>query len=218
MASEPGRDISDPGRDIIVVAASAGGLGPLRAFLARLPAGLPASILVVLHIPATGGQALPGILDRSGPLTARAAEDGEKLVHGRVYVAPADHHVLVAGGRIRLSGEPRQNGVRPAADPMFRSAARYGGPRIVAVVLSGTLDDAALGCAEVEDYGGRVLVQDPAEAGYPGMPTAALAATRHAVALPVTGLVRLVGQLATGTSPGTFAAGQEAIGGVRFDE
>ncbi len=208
---------SHPGRDIIVVAASAGGLMPLRAFLAGLPADLPASVLVVLHIPATGGQALPGILDRSGPLTAGAAQDGEMLTHGHVYVAPADHHVLVVNGSIQLSQEPRQNGVRPAADPMFRSAALYGGPRVLAVVLSGTLDDAALGCVAVEQHGGRVLVQDPAEAGYPGMPASALAATQHAVALPVTDLGRLVSRLATGTKPDTLAHGHTAIGSVRFD-
>ena len=127
--------------------------------------------------------------------------DGEKLVHGRVYVAPADHHVLIVDGAIRLSQEPRQNGVRPAADPLFRSAALYGGPRVVAVVLSGTLDDAARGCATVERCGGRVLVQEPAEAAYPGMPASALAATRHTVALPLEELVRLVSRLTTGTVP-----------------
>ncbi|MGA2826485.1 MAG: chemotaxis protein CheB [Streptosporangiaceae bacterium] len=216
---------SHPGRDIIVVAASAGGLMPLRTLLAGLPADLPASVLIVLHIPATGGQALPGILDRSTALTARAAEYGETLTHGRVYVAPADHHVLIADGRIRLSRAPRQNGVRPAADPMFRSAARYGGPRVVAVVLSGTLDDAALGCAAVEQGGGRVLVQDPAEAAYPGMPANALAATQHAVALPVTDLARLAVQLVTGPEPDRVpgsvpdspATGRPAEGSVRFE-
>jgi two-component system chemotaxis response regulator CheB len=206
-----------PGRDIIVVAASAGGLMPLRTFLAGLPADLPASVLVVLHIPATGGQALPGILHRSGPLTASAAEQGETLTHGRVYVAPADRHVLVVDGRIQLSQEPRQNGVRPAADPMFRSAAQYGGPRVVAVVLSGTLDDAARGSVAVEGHGGRVLVQEPREAAYPGMPASALAATRNAVALPVTSLVRLVAELATGTKSDTLAVGQPTIGSVPFE-
>src|SRR5665811_43715 len=77
-----------PGRDIVVVAASAGGLIPLRRFLSLLPADLPASILVVLHIQATGGRALPRILDRSGPLAASVPADGEKLAHGRVFVAP----------------------------------------------------------------------------------------------------------------------------------
>jgi two-component system chemotaxis response regulator CheB len=186
-----------PGRDIVVVAASAGGLIPLRRFLSLLPADLPASILVVLHIPATGGQALPRILDRSGPLAASVPADGAKLAHGRVFVAPPDRHVLVVNGAVRLSRGPRQNGVRPAGDPLFRSAALYGGPRTVAVVLSGTLDDAALGSAVVEQCGGRVLVQDPEEAAYPGMPSSTLAATRHAVSLPVDELADHITQLAT---------------------
>lgn len=189
---------SQPGRDIVVVAASAGGLMPLRAFLSGLPADLPASVLAVLHIPATGGRALPGILDRSGPLAAALATEGATLVHGRVYVAPADHHLLVADGTMRLSHGPRENGVRPAADPLFRSAAQYGGPRVVAVVLSGTLDDAARGSAAVERSGGLVLVQDPAEAAYPGMPASTLAATRHAAAMPVGDLAVRVTRLATG--------------------
>jgi two-component system chemotaxis response regulator CheB len=197
MADQSGQ----AGRDIVVVAASAGGLVPLRQFLAGLPADLPASVLTVLHIPPTGGQALPRILDRSGPLPAAAATDGEKLTAGRVYVAPPDHHLLVVDGTVRLSRGPRQNGVRPAADPMFRSAALYAGPRTIAVVLSGTLEDAALGCATVERRGGRVLVQDPAQAAYPGMPESALAATRHAVTRPVSELAGLVSRLAAEDRP-----------------
>lgn len=185
------------GRDIVVVAASAGGLMPLRKLLAGLPEDLPASVLTVLHIPATGGQALPRILDRSGPLPAAAATDGEKLTPGRVYVPPPDRHMLIVNGAIRLSRGPRQNGVRPAADPLFRSAALYGGPRTVAVVLSGTLDDAALGCATVERHGGVVAVQDPAEAAYPGMPASTLAATHHALVVPIAELPALITRLAT---------------------
>ena len=191
-----------PGKDIIVVAASAGGLMPLRAFLAGLPADLPASVVTVLHIPATGGQALPGILDRSGPLAAGARPRTAKswCTAASTWRRPTIMSSIV-DGTIQLSQEPRQNGVRPAADPLFRSAALYGGPRVVAVVLSGTLDDAARGCAAVERCGGRVLVQEPAEAAYPGMPASALAATRHAVALPRQGLVRLVSRLASETVP-----------------
>jgi two-component system chemotaxis response regulator CheB len=167
------------GRDIVVVAASAGGLEPLRTLLAALPADLPAAVLVVLHIPATGGRILPRILDRSGVLPAAAAVDREPLRPGRIYVAPPDLHLLVADGLVRTVRAPRQNGVRPSADPLFRSAALYGGPRTIAVVLSGTLGDGALGAATVEQRGGRVIVQDPDEAAYGSMPRCAVAATRH---------------------------------------
>jgi two-component system, chemotaxis family, protein-glutamate methylesterase/glutaminase len=183
------------GRDIVVVAASAGGLEPLRTLLAALPADLPASVLVVLHIPATGGRILPRILDRSGVLPAAAGVNGEPLRPGRVYVAPPDLHLLVADGLVRTSRGPRQNGVRPAADPLFRSAALYGGPRTIGVVLSGTLDDGALGAATVEQHGGRVIVQDPDEAAYASMPRCAAATTQHAAIRPAGKIAELVTRL-----------------------
>jgi two-component system, chemotaxis family, protein-glutamate methylesterase/glutaminase len=183
------------GRDIVVVAASAGGLEPLRTLLAALPADLPASLLVVLHIPATGGRALPSILNRSGVLAAAAAEDGEQLRPGRVYVAPADLHLLVVDGKVRTSRGPRQNGVRPSADPLFRSAALYGGPRTIGVVLSGTLDDGALGAATVEQQGGCVVVQDPGDAAYASMPRCAVATTRHPAIRPAGKIAGLLTRL-----------------------
>jgi two-component system chemotaxis response regulator CheB len=183
------------GRDIVVVAASAGGLEPLRTLLAGMPPDLPASVLTVLHIPATGGRTLPRILDRAGPLRADTAVDGERLKPGRVYVAPPDRHMLTIDGTVRLSRGPRQNGLRPAADPLFRSAALYHGPRVIGVVLSGALDDAALGSATVERRGGRVLVQDPGEAAYDSMPRSALATTEYPLVQPVAKMPALITRL-----------------------
>jgi two-component system chemotaxis response regulator CheB len=183
------------GRDIVTVAASAGGLEPLRTLLAGLPADLPASVLVVLHIPATGGRTLPRILDRAGVLPAAAGVDGELLRPGRIYVAPPDLHLLVVDGLVRTSRGPRQNGVRPAADPLFRSAALYGGPRTIGVVLSGTLHDAALGAATVEQRGGCVIVQDPDDASYDSMPRCALATTQHPAIRPAGSIAELLTRL-----------------------
>lgn len=200
-----------PGRDLIVVAASAGGLQPLRRMLAELPPNLPAALVVVLHVPATGGRTLPRILDRSGPLRAATVIDGERLQHGRVYVAPPDRHLLVVKDALRLSRGPRQNGLRPAADPLFRSAALHAGPRTCAVVLSGTLDDAALGSATVERRGGRVLVQDPAEADYDSMPRSAIAATGHALVLPAGRIAKHLIDLAREAGPDEGDEGQAAM-------
>jgi two-component system chemotaxis response regulator CheB len=186
-----------PNRDIVVVAASAGGLQPLRTLLSELPADLPAAVLVVLHVPTTGGRALPGILDRSGPLSAAAASDGERVQRGRVYVAPPDRHLLLIRDDVRLSHGPRQNGVRPAADPLFRSAALHAGPRVTAVVLSGTLDDAALGSATVERLGGQVVVQDPRDADYDSMPRSTIAVTDQPIVVPAVALAKEVTRLAT---------------------
>ncbi|WP_202638573.1 chemotaxis protein CheB [Bailinhaonella thermotolerans] len=169
----------------VVVGASAGGVESLRPLLAGLPDDLDAPVFVVLHLSVTARTALPAILDRAGPLPAAAACDGEKIVPGRVYVAPPDHHLLVTRDQVRLSRGPRLNGVRPAVDALFKSAAEAFGPGVLAVVLSGALDDGAAGAATVERHGGRVIVQDPEEATHLGMPSAALAATRSAEALPV---------------------------------
>jgi two-component system chemotaxis response regulator CheB len=185
-----------PGRDVVVVAASAGGLQPLRALLSGLPADLPAALFVVLHVPATGGRSLPYILDRAGPLSAEAAVDGDHIRAGQVYVAPPDQHLLVIKDTVRLSRGPRQNGVRPAADPLFRSAALHAGPRVTAVVLSGTLDDAALGSATVERLGGQVIVQDPADADYDSMPRNAIGVTGHPTVVPTSDLAEQVVRLA----------------------
>ncbi|MEW9530192.1 chemotaxis protein CheB [Microbispora sp. NPDC049125] len=181
-----------PGRDIVVAAASAGGVEALRALLAELPSDLEAAVLVVLHISPRSGSALAGILDRAGPLEAATAQDGEPLRHGRVYVAPPDHHLLIDGDKVRLSRGPRHNGHRPAADPLFLSAAASAGPRTVAVVLSGTLDDAARGCEAVRSRGGAVAVQDPRESAFNGMPTAAISAVPDAVVAPVKEIAALI--------------------------
>jgi two-component system chemotaxis response regulator CheB len=165
--------------------------------LSELPPDLPAAVLAVMHVPATGGRSLPGILDRAGPLRANSAVDGERICPGQVYVAPPDRHLLVVKDTVRISRGPRQHRVRPAADPLFRSAALYAGPRTIAVVLSGTLDDAALGSATVESRGGRVVVQDPDDANYDSMPRNAIAATNDPIVVPTAGLAGQVTRLVT---------------------
>ncbi len=170
---------------MVVVAASSGGVEPLRVLLGELPADLPAALFVVLHVTPDDSGALPGLLDRSGPLKVVPAEDRQPVEHGHVYVARPDHHLLVHDGMTRLSRGPLHNGHRPAADPLFMSAALDAGRRVAAVVLSGALDDGAKGSQAVDHHGGAVAVQDPQEAGFPGMPQAAVAAVANAIVLPV---------------------------------
>jgi two-component system chemotaxis response regulator CheB len=164
------------GRDIVVVGGSAGGIEALRGLVAGLPPDLAAAVLVVVHTPATSPGLLPRILARDTALPVAHARDGEALRPGRVYVAVPDHHLLIRDGTVRLSRSARQNRARPAVDALFRSAARWCGARVIAVVLSGALDDGAVGTAVIHAHGGVAVIQDPDEATFDGMPRAALIA------------------------------------------
>jgi two-component system, chemotaxis family, protein-glutamate methylesterase/glutaminase len=164
-------------RDLVVIGASAGGVDALQELVAGFPPEFPAAVLIVLHVPSTGTSVLPQILSRRGPLPAVFARDGDELRRGQIYVAPADNHMLVHDGHVTLTRGPRENGHRPAIDPLFRSAARAADSRCIGVVMSGLLDDGALGARLIHEMGGTVVVQDPDDASFPSMPRAVLAVT-----------------------------------------
>ncbi len=128
-------------------------------------------------------------------MPAAHARTGQPLEPGHIYVAPPGFHLLTPGGVAELSNGPRINRTRPAVDAMFASAARWFGDRVVAVVLSGLLDDGAVGAALVEQAGGLVVVQDPGEAEQPSMPRMALAAAPAAIPLPVAELGKVIGSM-----------------------
>jgi len=177
-----------PGHDVVVVGASAGGIEALTNLVRHLPSDLPAAVFVVVHIPPTVTSVLPQILQRAGRLPAAHAADDQPIERGRLYVAPPDHHLLLRHGRVRLSRGPKENGHRPAVDTLFRSAAIAYGPRVIGVVLSGSLDDGAAGLVAIKQRGGVALVQDPDEALFPSMPRAALENVDVDAALPVSDL------------------------------
>lgn len=181
-----------PARDIIVVAASAGGVEALQSLARTLPSDFPASIFVTLHFPQHGFSVLPRILSRAGAIPAVHAADGESIVGGRIYVAPPDNHLLLTPTRLRLVRGPKENGNRPAADPMFRSAAVAFGPRVIGVVLTGNLDDGTAGLAAVKRGGGLALVEDPETALFPSMPRSALDNVRVDRVAPIRHVARVL--------------------------
>ncbi|WP_017719995.1 chemotaxis protein CheB [Kamptonema formosum] len=185
-----------PGHDIIVIGASAGGVEALSTLAAGLPANLPAALFVVLHIPPHAASVLPQILSRAGTLPASHPIDGQAIQHGRIYVAPPDFHLLMKRGHIHLAGGPRENGHRPAVDPLFRTAARIYGPRVVGVVLSGNLDDGTAGLQAVKLRGGVAIAQEPGEAVYSGMPRSACENVGVDWVLPVSQIAAVLARLA----------------------
>jgi two-component system, chemotaxis family, protein-glutamate methylesterase/glutaminase len=162
------------GHDIIVVGASAGGVEALIRTVGGVPSDLPAALLVVLHMRPGKPSGLPDLLSRSGKLRASQAEHLQPIQHGHIYVAPSDRHLVIVSGRVHVTLGPRENGHRPAIDPLFRTAARSYGRRVVGIVLSGVLDDGTAGLAAVKRHGGLAIVQDPDDALFPSMPRSAM--------------------------------------------
>jgi two-component system chemotaxis response regulator CheB len=181
---------------LVLIGASAGGVSALIRIAQALPPLFPAPICVVQHI-GNHPSLLPDLLRFRGANHAMHAEDGQRLTTGTIHVAPPDHHMLIEGDLLRLSHGPKENHVRPAIDPLFRTAALDHGPRLIGVVLTGQLDDGTAGLKAIKACGGTAVVQDPLTAEVPQMPSSALAHVDvdHIVPLAEIAplLVRLVG-------------------------
>jgi two-component system, chemotaxis family, protein-glutamate methylesterase/glutaminase len=178
-----GGDGGRPRREIVVIGASAGGVGALAEIARGLPKDLGAAVFVVLHLPEGGRSYLAGILDRAGPLPASPALDGAAIETGRIYVAPPDHHLVLDPGATRVLRGPKVNGHRPSVDVLFHSAARVYGSGVVGVVLTGTLRDGTLGLRAIKRRHGVAIVQ--ADAPHPGMPMSALEHAEVDAAIPL---------------------------------
>src|SRR5262245_14040000 len=134
-------------RDLVVVGGSAGALEALRPIVSGLATDFPGTLLVAIHRSVEPPGALAEVLATVSRFPAEVAMDGAAIRPRRVYVAPPDRHLLVSGESLRVTRGPREHGFRPAVDPLFRSAAREHGPRVVGVILSGALDDGTYGLA-----------------------------------------------------------------------
>jgi two-component system chemotaxis response regulator CheB len=161
-------------RDIVVIGASAGGIEALQRALKGLPGDLPAATFIVVHTSPDPSGSLPGLLGKWTSLPVAHAIDGEPVRQGRIYVAPPDRHLLLQDGRMMLTSGPRENRFRPAVDPLFRTAARCYGRRVIAVVLSGALNDGTAGLHAVKNHGGVAVVQHPDDAAIRDMPMSAI--------------------------------------------
>ena len=182
-------------RDVIVMGASAGGLQALSRVVKQLPGDLKAAVFIVWHVSPHHRSILPEVLTAAGKLKAQHASDGERIENGKIYVAPPDHHLLVEAGRVRLTIGPKENRFRPAVDSLFRSAAYAFGARVVGVVLTGGLDDGTAGLWAIKDRGGIAVVQDPAEAEQPSMPSSAVNNVEVDYCLPVSEIPQLLVRL-----------------------
>ena len=182
-------------RDIVVIGASAGGVYALKELVAALPADLPASLFIVLHVSANEPSYLPDILSYAGKLPASHGVDGERFQPGHIYLAPPDHHLLVEHDQLLVKKGPKENRFRPSIDALFRSAAYAYGPRVIGVVLTGMLDDGTSGMWSIKRLGGVSVIQDPQQAPYPSMPESVRQHVTVDYNVPIAQLADLLGEL-----------------------
>ena len=160
--------------DIVALAASAGGLKALTDVLAALPKDFPAALVMVQHLDPRHRSLMADILGKRTRLQVREAHEGDVLRPGLAFIAPPNRHLLVnPDGTVSLSQSELVHFVRPSADLLFESAAASFRGRAIAVVLTGSGSDGAMGVKAIKKMGGTVIVQDQNTAEFYGMPDAA---------------------------------------------
>ncbi|MEU6394069.1 chemotaxis protein CheB [Streptomyces sp. NPDC046939] len=182
----------------VLIASSAGGVQGLTALLRGLDATLPVPVLVAQHLNRSRETSIVAILSRATCLKVKLAEDGERPRPATVYIAPPDRHLCVRDDRtLVLTREDRVNFARPAADPLFESAAEAFGP-VVGCVLTGSDSDGARGVEAVKARGGTVLVQDPETAEFRGMPKSAISTGKADLVLTLEAMGSAIDRLVRG--------------------
>ncbi len=183
IAAAPGRS----GLRVVGIGTSTGGPAALAAVLGALHAGFPLPILTVIHIGRNFAGSFAQWLGGQTPLPVSLAVDGEPLTGlcGRVVLAPSDVHLVVRGGRLRLTGEAPQQSCRPSVDVLFSSLASELGDACLACLMTGMGRDGAQGLLAIRRAGGKTIVQDEASSVVFGMPREAIALGAAELILPL---------------------------------
>jgi len=174
IAVRPSRPFVAAHVEAVLIAASTGGPNALAAVFSALPADLPVPVLIVQHMPPMFTKLLAERLTAEYPIPVEEAASGVLLQPGRAWIAPGDYHVITVRdgtkARLLIHQDPPENSCRPAADVLFRAAARTFGNGCLAVVLTGMGQDGLRGCELIREAGGQILAQDEITSVVWGMP------------------------------------------------
>ena len=184
-------------RNVIVLGASAGGIEVLVRIFSEMPPDLAAIIGIVLHRGPLPSELLQVLSKRSGLPMIEPSHDST-LQPGRIYLAPPDHHMEFTPHRVIVRRGPREHSTRPAIDPLFRSAARSFGTRVMGMLLSGGGDDGVSGLMLIKEHGGVSLAQEPQDSEMPYMPMNAIRYDHVDGILPVKAIVPTLSSLTRG--------------------
>lgn len=185
--------------EVVLIGTSTGGPPALQTVLSQLPAGLPYPVLVVQHMAPGFTASLAKRLDRASFVQVSEARDGEPVLPGRVYVAPAGWHLRLVrqAGMLRVVLDPESGGYlhTPSVDVLFQSAAEVCGKRTLGVVLTGMGRDGAAGAAAIKEAGGKLMVESEDTAIVFGMPKAVLDGTEVDAVVPLYRVAETIARL-----------------------
>ena len=162
-------EVAAHGKDLVVVGASAGGIGALSIFVSTLASDFPAPVVVAQHLDPQRPSNLGTILERHSTVPVVVVSEPTRMEPGKVYVVPSNRHVAIMDGEVYLEDD-HEGRPRPSVDRLLSTAAKNYGERLIAVIMTGSGSDGAAGAVEVKDAGGTVIIQNPEWAAYPSMP------------------------------------------------
>jgi two-component system chemotaxis response regulator CheB len=174
------------GKFIIVIGTSAGGTVALPELLRQLTDKMDVSVFVVMHLTKKSiGDLVVNRLQKHTSLICKVAANNESIQKRHLYLAMADHHLMVKKNKMLVGRGPMENRYRPSIDALFRSAAVAFGPQVIGIVLTGMLEDGVAGMIAIKKCQGVCIIQEPDEAKYPDMPKAVLNALQPDFQLPI---------------------------------
>src|SRR6185436_4329308 len=166
-------DKKNSANDLVVVGSSAGGIGALSTLVSTLHKDFPAPVVLAQHLDPQRPSHLGSILERRStlPIVVVSEEAPTPLANGKIFVVPSNRHVRIIDGHVHLEADHGDR-PKPSIDMLLSSAAQSYGERLVAVILTGSGSDGAVGAVDVKNAGGVVIIQNPRTAPYPSMPLA----------------------------------------------
>lgn len=181
----------------VVIGVSSGGMNALRTLLSVLPPAFPLPVIILQHVGAHSNGDWIALLDKSGQMKLKEADEKEKIEGGNVYIAPANYHLHIEKDHtFSLSVTEKVNYARPSIDVLFESAADAYADSLIGIVLTGSSSDGTKGLKRIKEKGGLTIVQDPATAESPFMPASAIASVKVDHILSLENIATLLIQIA----------------------
>jgi two-component system CheB/CheR fusion protein len=200
---------------VVAIGASAGGLDAYRKLLAALPAGTGMAYILVQHLDPNHESMMVELLSGSTSMHVLQAIDGMRIERDHVYIIPPAVYLSVGNGALRLTQPKARHGARLPFDYLLHALAEDYGKRAVCVVLSGTGADGSLGLKSVKQKGGLVIAEDPADAGYDGMPKSAIETGGVDLVLAIENIPAALVNYARQIAPGHGRSGSQPKDEVR---